>query len=48
MQFGRQNPNQGQPRPLPPRETFEELLSHMLQGGLDAIDGGDRQRITSN
>jgi len=48
MQFRRQNSHQRQSRPLPPEETFEELFSHVLQSGLDAIDGGDRQRITSN
>lgn len=48
MQFGRKNANQRQPRPLPELKTREELLSSVLQSGLYAIYGGNRQRITSH
>jgi hypothetical protein len=47
MQFGRQDANQGQARPLPPAETSEELFPHVLQGGLHTINGGSWQGITS-
>jgi hypothetical protein len=42
MQFRRQNSNQRQARPLPEAETSEELFAGVLQGGLDAINGGNR------
>src|SRR5207253_1814454 len=43
-----QNSNQRQARPLPEAETSEELFARVLQGGLDRIDGGEGQGITSN
>jgi hypothetical protein len=48
MQFGRQNPNQRQARPLPEAETSEELFPRVLQRGLYAINGRNRQWITSS
>jgi hypothetical protein len=42
VQFGRQNSNQRQARPLPEAETSEELFPRVLQGGLYAIDGRNR------
>jgi len=33
VQFGRQNSNQRQARPLPEAETSEELFPRVLQGG---------------
>jgi hypothetical protein len=42
MQFRRQNPNQRQAQPLPKAETSKELFPRVLQGGLYAINGGNR------
>jgi hypothetical protein len=47
VRFRRQNSNQRQARPLPEAETREQLLPRVLQRGLDAINGGNGQWITS-
>jgi len=47
MQFSRQNPHQGQARPLPEAEASEELFPRVPQRGLYAINGRDGHWITS-
>jgi hypothetical protein len=48
VEFGCQNSNQREARPLPPAKTSEELVARVLNGGLNTIDGGKGQKITSN
>jgi hypothetical protein len=37
----RQQNNEGQPRPMPKSEWFEELLLGLLNGGGDGFNGGE-------
>src|SRR5580698_8492913 len=47
VQFRRENSDQRQARPLSPAKRFEELLTGVLQGGLYAINGGERHEHPS-
>jgi len=47
MQFGRENSDEGETRPLAPTKRVKELLACVLQGGLDAINGRNWHWIPS-
>jgi hypothetical protein len=48
MQFRRQNSDESETGPLSPAKAREQLLAGVLNRRLNAVDGGDRQWITSH
>lgn len=48
VQFGGEESNQRQTRPLAQPKRTKKLVASMLERGLNAIESGDRQGLTSN